>query len=169
MYLKRYKSIVNLIKKVLDIIGVLIFTIFVTVIFTYTKIDVSDIYNLDRKMDSLVDYQLELQYLDDYMEEPIDIEVFDNKTPSYFKKFIDLFSNNSYDIANLEIKHLNVVADAIQSTMVKSEYLSYYNERPQILSTVLKYHLYVAYQNISDLNNMISTSEISRIRKDILI
>ena len=170
-YLKRYKFTVNFINKVLDIIGVLILTIFVVTIFIVTKEDISYHFgiNINSMINSYSDDDLndllELRYLDDYMEEPIDIEIYECKPDSWLNKLIDFL----FQTSNLEIKNKNLLNNFIQETKVIHLDSNSYNERPQVLNSVLKYHIDEATKSINELSNKYFIAEYSRLKKDVLI
>ena len=115
---------------------------------------------------------MELRYQDDYMEEPIEIEI--PKNYSHFEKFIDLFKQK----CNMSYKHWDYIgSNCIQSMgniypecgWMSNCNSSTYIENPQVLSNILKYHLDIAYQNINILNEKLFLLEITKVEKDIAV
>jgi len=140
-----------------------------TVVYILIKEDMfyySGVCRFEINYDTHLDKLLELRYLDDYMEEPIEIKIY--KDLSCFGKFIDLFLEKSYKSYNLysEYAYLTKYWYVNIESNIDSPSCS---ERPQVLSNILKYHLDVAYQNIIILNDNIYATEISRVRKYIII
>jgi hypothetical protein len=100
-----------------------------------------------------------------------------NNNPSYFDEFIDLFSRKGNKQHNLWIDYINSKDNLTQVITTKcsdvnldsNNNLCLHNERPQVLCTILKHNLDVAFQNIVFLNDKILQSEISQTKKDNII
>jgi hypothetical protein len=94
-----------LINRILDTFNIIITAISSIIIFILINEDILDCYGssnvniVDINIDYNLEELLELRYLDDYMEEPIEIYV--NNNPSYFDEFIDLFSRKGNKQHNL--------------------------------------------------------------------
>ncbi len=169
------------IKRILDISHKFITLMLAIIVYILMKEDIlnlfdfSGIQGIEINYDTNLDKLFELQYMDDYMEEPIEVEIY--KEYSYFDKFINLFTENRYKPTNLYSDYVHIKDNFSEQITVKysSTYtdsnidLSKYGDRPQVLSNILKYHLDIAYQNINILNNKISDAEVLRVRKDIII
>jgi hypothetical protein len=122
---------------------------------------------------------LESKYNDDYMEEPVDIEISENTAyldvfttykdmfVNYYTNFVSLFSQHtSYGLnANYLPNFVSeVLTDKIKHNLLEntSEYST--NERPSVLVDFLLYHLNVSEQKLMRLNDTITAAEVSRIR-----
>jgi hypothetical protein len=118
---------------------------------------------------------IELRYNDDYLEEPVEVEIYHESTyldmfKSFFKKqsstFYELFNNLRYNTEG--VKH-DISIKSPNSGYVDIAVDGFTHERPQVMTTILKHHLDEAYNNISILNDKVTASEVIRLRKDIAI
>ena len=149
--------------KVLDFLCIFGIIVLAIIVYIYTHEYVYSI-EIDNNLDEII----ELGYYDDYMEEPVEIYIYQDK--SYFDIIKSLFKN-SYKSYSLYTDYINSVSESTQYTAIKRSYihLSEYNARPQVLSNILKYHLDAAYKHIDLLNEDISTVEIQRVKNNILL
>jgi hypothetical protein len=128
----------------------------------YLELDYNNVTDLG--MDLELERLIELRYLDDYLEEPVEIEISNNLTYiDLFKGFFKQESNTFYNLfSNIrhftnEVKHY-ISTKSLSQHSVNTTVDRVLNERPQVMTTLLKHHLDEASNNISILNDKVTAS-----------
>jgi hypothetical protein len=123
--------------------------------------------NLDFNLDELVD----LRYSDDYMEEPIEVDIYTgNGNRSWMDTFVNLFMDKGNKSCNL-YKNSMVLINYSDINTVSADTLDNisYNERPQVLNTILKYQLDSLYNELQSLKDEYSMLEIRKLKNDNIV
>lgn len=129
---------------------------------------------LDIKLDVNLDELIEAKYNDDYLEEPVEIDLHcSNEKLSFVERFTDLFKDKSNDKCSLYKNSIDLKGKPLEvnhshpSVGVTTEVLV--NERPNVLTSVLKHELDFLHDEVKGLKEGYSLTEIQRLKKDNLI
>jgi hypothetical protein len=165
-------TIDNIIDNILDLIYTIILIELTVLVFLITKeeIDVFD-YNqnkividlnnitidLDKIMNDIEKINMDL----DKLEESIDVY----KDLSLFDRFMNLFTENYSKAYSLRRDCIASIKPFKFTEVIRSDSSSNC-ERPPVISSLLLYHLDIAYAKIDSLNDELSISKIKLVNKD---
>lgn len=171
---KKILSKISLLSGLNGIILKCISTIVIILCFTIQipEIDLElDLHNNEMYIDYNLDELVDLSYSDDYMEEPIEIDIcMGNRNKYWLDSFINLFMDKSYKSCNLYNNSMELIKNP-DSSKIATDTLNdnSYIERPQVLNTILKYQLDSLHNEFQHLKDDYSMLEIHRLKNDNIV